>query len=91
MAESVLLFDATAYEAVVCLGLLVDGQGRKMSKSLGNTIDAFEVMDRQGADALRWYLLTGGSPGPRAACRWRRSTTSSVGSCSRCGTSTPSS
>ena len=62
MAESVLLFDATAYEAVVCLGLLVDGQGRKMSKSLGNTIDAFEVMDRQGADALRWYLLTGGSP-----------------------------
>jgi isoleucyl-tRNA synthetase len=33
-----------------------------MSKSLGNTVDAFEVMDRQGADALRWYLLTGGSP-----------------------------
>jgi len=62
MAEGVLLFDSTVYRAVVCLGLLVDGQGRKMSKSLGNTIDAFEVMDRQGADALRWYLLTGGSP-----------------------------
>jgi isoleucyl-tRNA synthetase len=62
MAEGVLLFDETAYRTVVCLGLLVDAQGRKMSKSLGNTIDAFEVMDRQGADALRWYLLTGGSP-----------------------------
>ena len=62
MAEAVLLFDDTAYRTVVCLGLLVDAQGRKMSKSLGNTVDAFEVMDRQGADALRWYLLTGGAP-----------------------------
>ena len=62
MAEGVLLFDSTAYRTVVCLGLLVDAQGRKMSKSLGNTVDAFEVMDRQGADALRWYLLTGSSP-----------------------------
>ncbi|HJU57850.1 MAG TPA: isoleucine--tRNA ligase [Actinomycetota bacterium] len=62
MAEGVLLFDSTAYRTVVCLGHLVDAQGRKMSKSLGNTVDAFEVMDRQGADALRWYLLTGGSP-----------------------------
>jgi isoleucyl-tRNA synthetase len=62
MAEGVLLFDSTAYRAVVCLGLLVDAQGRKMSKSLGNTVDAFEVMDRHGADALRWHLLTGGSP-----------------------------
>ena len=62
MAEAVLLFDSTAYRAVVCLGLLVDARGQKMSKSLGNTVDAFEVMDRQGADALRWYLLTGGSP-----------------------------
>src|SRR5262245_29372454 len=62
MAEGVLLFDSTAYRSVVCLGHLVDAKGRKMSKSLGNTVDAFEVMDRQGADALRWYLLTGGSP-----------------------------
>ncbi|MGA9162384.1 MAG: isoleucine--tRNA ligase [Actinomycetota bacterium] len=62
MAEGVLLFDATAYRTVVCLGHLVDAEGRKMSKSLGNTVDAFEVMDRHGADALRWYLLTGGSP-----------------------------
>jgi isoleucyl-tRNA synthetase len=62
MAEGVLLFDSTAYRTVVCLGHLVDAQGRKMSKSLGNTVDAFEVMDRQGADALRWFMLTGGSP-----------------------------
>jgi isoleucyl-tRNA synthetase len=62
MAEGVLLFDSTAYRTVVCLGHLVDWDGRKMSKSLGNTVDAFEVMDRQGADALRWYMLTGGSP-----------------------------
>ncbi|HET7928642.1 MAG TPA: isoleucine--tRNA ligase, partial [Actinomycetota bacterium] len=62
MAEGVLLFDATTYRTVVCLGLIVDRDGRKMSKSLGNTVDAFEVMDRQGADALRWFLLTGGSP-----------------------------
>ncbi|MGQ0668564.1 MAG: isoleucine--tRNA ligase, partial [Actinomycetota bacterium] len=62
MAEAVLQFDDTAYRNVVCLGLLVDRDGRKMSKSLGNTIDPFDVLDRQGADALRWFLLTGGSP-----------------------------
>ena len=62
MAEGVLHFDASAYRNVVCLGHLVDPDGRKMSKSIGNVIDPFEVLDRQGADALRWYLLTAGSP-----------------------------
>jgi isoleucyl-tRNA synthetase len=62
MAEGVLQFDSTAYRHVVCLGHLVDEDGRKMSKSLGNIIDPFEVLDRQGADSLRWYLLTSGSP-----------------------------
>lgn len=62
MAEGVLHFDQTAYRNVVCLGHLVDPDGRKMSKSVGNVIDPFEVLDRQGADALRWYLLTSGSP-----------------------------
>ena len=62
MAEGVLHFDASAYRNVVCLGHLVDQDGRKMSKSIGNVIDPFEVLDRQGADALRWYLLTSGSP-----------------------------
>ena len=62
MAETTLLFDQTAYRNVVCLGLLVDREGRKMSKRLGNSIDPWEVLDRQGADALRWLLITGGSP-----------------------------
>jgi isoleucyl-tRNA synthetase len=62
MAEAVLHFDSTCYRNVVCLGHIVDAQGRKMSKSLGNVIDPWEVLDRQGADALRWYLLTSGSP-----------------------------
>ncbi len=62
MAEGVLHFDEICYRNVVCLGHIVDEQGRKMSKSLGNSLDPFEVLDRQGADALRWYLLTSGSP-----------------------------
>ncbi|GIV00787.1 MAG: isoleucine--tRNA ligase [Actinomycetota bacterium] len=62
MAEAVLHFDSTAYRNVVCLGHIVDAQGRKMSKSLGNVIDPWDVLERQGADALRWYLLTNGSP-----------------------------
>ncbi|MGZ4154814.1 MAG: isoleucine--tRNA ligase [Actinomycetota bacterium] len=62
MAEGVLHFDALCYRNVVCLGLLVDAEGRKMSKSVGNVIDPWDVLDRQGADALRWYLVTSGSP-----------------------------
>jgi isoleucyl-tRNA synthetase len=62
MAEGVLHFDATAYRSVVCLGLILDAEGRKMSKSLGNSIDPFDVLDRHGADTLRWFLLTNGSP-----------------------------
>ena len=62
MAEGVLHFDSTAYRTVVCLGLILDAEGRKMSKSLGNTIDPFDVLDRHGADTLRWFLLTNGSP-----------------------------
>ncbi|HEX5938070.1 MAG TPA: class I tRNA ligase family protein, partial [Actinomycetota bacterium] len=62
MAEGVLHFDATAYRTVVCFGFIVDEQGRKMSKSLGNVVDPMDVMERHGADALRWVLLTSGSP-----------------------------
>jgi isoleucyl-tRNA synthetase len=62
MAEGVLHFDSICYRNVVCLGLIVDAQGQKMSKSLGNVIDPWDVLDRQGTDALRWYLLTSGSP-----------------------------
>ncbi|HEX5948641.1 MAG TPA: isoleucine--tRNA ligase, partial [Actinomycetota bacterium] len=62
MAESTLLFDATAYRNCVVLGLLLDKDGRKMSKRLGNTIEPTEVMDRYGADALRWFSVAAGSP-----------------------------
>jgi isoleucyl-tRNA synthetase len=62
MAESVLLFGENAYRNVVCLGHIVDQDGRKMSKSLGNILDPWTVLDAQGADGLRWYLLTSGSP-----------------------------
>ena len=62
MAEGVLHFDSITYRNVVCLGHIVDRDGRKMSKSLGNVIDPFDVLDRHGADALRWFLVTSGSP-----------------------------
>jgi isoleucyl-tRNA synthetase len=62
MAESTLLFDQTAYRNCVVLGLLLDKEGRKMSKRLGNVIDPIEVMDRYGADALRWFFVAAGSP-----------------------------
>ena len=62
MAEGVLHFDSTTYRNVVCLGHIVAADGRKMSKSLGNVFDPFEALDRQGADVLRWFMLTSGSP-----------------------------
>ncbi|MGZ8597530.1 MAG: isoleucine--tRNA ligase [Actinomycetota bacterium] len=62
MAEGVLHFDASAYRNVVCLGHIVAADGRKMSKSLGNMFDPWEALNRQGADALRWFMITNGSP-----------------------------
>ena len=62
MAEGVLHFDATTYRNVVCLGHIIAADGRKMSKSLGNIFDPWEALDRQGADALRWFMITNGSP-----------------------------
>ncbi|MFN2587428.1 MAG: isoleucine--tRNA ligase [Actinomycetota bacterium] len=62
LAVATLVRGINSYRNVVCLGHIVDAQGRKMSKSLGNVIDPWVVLDAQGADALRWYLLTAGSP-----------------------------
>ena len=62
MAIGTLVFDRSSYETVLCLGHILDGDGRKMSKHLGNVLDPFELMERHGADALRWYMLCGGSP-----------------------------
>ena len=62
MTVGTLVFDRSAYETVLCLGHILDGEGRKMSKHLGNVLDPFELFERHGADALRWYMLCGGSP-----------------------------
>jgi isoleucyl-tRNA synthetase len=62
MAEGVLLFGRSAYRNVLCLGLLLGQDGRRMSTSLGNVVDPWEVIDRFGADAVRWFLVAGGSP-----------------------------
>ncbi|MCU1588529.1 MAG: isoleucyl-tRNA synthase, partial [Frankiales bacterium] len=62
MAIGTLVFDKGSYETVLCLGHILDGEGRKMSKHLGNVLDPHELMDKHGADAVRWYMLCGGSP-----------------------------
>jgi isoleucyl-tRNA synthetase len=62
LAVSVLLFDRAPYEDVVCLGLILDEDGQKMSKSKGNVVDPFAVLDRFGADALRWYFFSSKQP-----------------------------
>jgi isoleucyl-tRNA synthetase len=62
IAISTLLFDRSSYRNVVCLGLILDEQGRKMSKSIGNTVEPWEVIGRYGADALRWYFFTSKQP-----------------------------
>ena len=62
MAVGTLVFDRSSYENVVCLGLLLDGDGRKMSKHLGNILDPFELFATHGADAVRWLMLASGSP-----------------------------
>jgi isoleucyl-tRNA synthetase len=62
LAESVLLFDRTSYLNCVCLGLILDPEGQKMSKSRGNVVEPWEVIERHGADAFRWYYLTAQQP-----------------------------
>ncbi len=61
-ALGVLLFDSVAYKTVVSNGLVLDKNGNKMSKRLGNVVDPFETIAQFGADATRWYLITNASP-----------------------------
>jgi isoleucyl-tRNA synthetase len=58
----VLLFDSVAYKAVMSNGLVLDKNGNKMSKRLGNVVNPFETLQKYGADATRWYLVTNASP-----------------------------
>lgn len=62
-AIGTLLNDSVTFKNVVCLGLILDGEGRKMSKSLGNIVDPWDVLNAHGADAFRWYLYTATPPG----------------------------
>lgn len=61
-ALSVMLFDSVAYKNVVANGLVLDKNGNKMSKRLGNTIDPFATVNQYGADAVRWYMLSNSNP-----------------------------
>jgi isoleucyl-tRNA synthetase len=62
LAVSTLLFDKAPYENVVCLGLILDAEGQKMSKSKGNTVEPWQILDKYGADAFRWYFFTSKQP-----------------------------
>ncbi|REE99699.1 isoleucine--tRNA ligase [Thermomonospora umbrina] len=62
MAVGTLVFDRSSYENVLCLGLILAEDGRKMSKHLGNVLEPIPLMDRHGADALRWYMASSGLP-----------------------------
>ena len=62
LAVNTLVFGATPYQHVLCLGHIVDETGKKMSKSLGNVIDPWEVLNTRGADPLRWWMFSQGSP-----------------------------
>jgi isoleucyl-tRNA synthetase len=62
-AISTLMFDSISYKNVICLGLILDGEGRKMSKHKGNVANPWDVLEKHGADAMRWYLYTAGPSG----------------------------
>ena len=62
-ALSTLLKGEPSYKNVICLGLILDERGRKMSKRVGNVVEPLPLLDEHGADALRWYLFTASQPG----------------------------
>ena len=62
MVVGTLVFDESSYRNVVCLGHILAEDGRKMSKHLGNILEPIPLMERHGADAVRWFMLAGGSP-----------------------------
>jgi isoleucyl-tRNA synthetase len=62
MTIGTLVFDKSAYKTVLCLGHILDKDGRKMSKHLGNVLEPMPLLNQHGADAVRWYMLAAGSP-----------------------------
>ena len=61
-AIATMLFDSVAFKNIISNGLVLDKNGNKMSKRLGNAVDPFEVMDKYGADAVRWYMISNSQP-----------------------------
>lgn len=61
-AIATMVFDSVAYKTVISNGLVLDKNGDKMSKRLGNAVDPFETIDKYGSDALRWYMITNSAP-----------------------------
>ena len=61
-AIATMVFDSVAYKHVISNGLVLDKNGNKMSKRLGNAVDPFEVIEKFGSDPLRWYMITNSSP-----------------------------
>ena len=61
-AIATMIFDSVAYKAVVSNGLVLDKNGNKMSKRLGNAVDPFATIEKYGSDPLRWYMITNASP-----------------------------
>ena len=57
-----MIFDSVAYKAVISNGLVLDKDGNKMSKRLGNAVNPFEAIDKYGSDPLRWYMIANSSP-----------------------------
>ncbi len=61
-ALATMLFDSVAFKNIISNGLVLDKNGNKMSKRLGNAVDPFEVMDKYGPDAVRWYMISNSQP-----------------------------
>ena len=62
LAVSTTVFDSMAYRRCLSLGLILDAEGKKMSKSKGNIVDPWDHFNAEGADATRWYMVTAGAP-----------------------------
>ena len=60
---STMLFDSISFKNVICLGLILDAKGEKMSKSKGNVANPWQIINKYGSDSLRWYLYTASPPG----------------------------
>ena len=61
-ALATMLFDSVAFKNIISNGLVLDKNGNKMSKRLGNAVDPFEVLETYGADATRWYMISNSQP-----------------------------